>query len=131
MTAGINTIAGSQDVDRDYLTRARLLSANRWQVMTKVALPSVLPWILAGMCLSFAYGLAGAVVGEMFLGQPGLGYLIVAGSDVVNTALIFASLMIASLVIVIVIVIVIVTLSLSLSLSRSHSHSWRIRYGPN
>jgi len=43
----------------------------------------------------------------MFLGQPGLGYLIVAGSDVVNTALIFASLMIASL------VIVIVTLSLS------------------
>ncbi len=89
-----NTIAGSQDVDRDYLTLARLLSANRWQVITKVALPSVLPWILAGMRLSFAYGLAGAVVGEMFLGQLGLGYLIVAGSGVFNIALIFASLVI-------------------------------------
>jgi ABC-type nitrate/sulfonate/bicarbonate transport system permease component len=44
------------------------------------------------MRLSWAYALAGAVVGEMFLGQKGLGYLISAGSGVFNIAQIFAAL---------------------------------------
>jgi len=93
-----NTIAGTQSVDRDHLTLARLFSANRAQVIVKIAMPSVLPWILAAMRLSFAYALAGAVVGEMFLGQRGLGYLIVAGSGVFNISQVFAALVVTVIV---------------------------------
>ena len=89
-----NTMSGTQSVDPDYLTLAKLLSARRRQIIVKIALPSVLPWILAAMRVAFAWAIAGAVVGEMFLGQDGLGYLIVAGSGVFNIAQIFASLVI-------------------------------------
>lgn len=94
----MNTIAGTQDVDQDHLTLAKLSSARKGQIIMKIALPSVLPWILAGMRLSFAYGLAGAVVGEMFVGQRGLGYLIVAGAGVFNVAQIFAALSVTVLI---------------------------------
>jgi len=90
-----NTIAGTQNVDSDHLRLARLFGASRRQIVFKVALPSVTPWILAAMRLSFAYALSGAIVGEMFLGQRGLGYLIVAGSGVFNIAQVFAALTVA------------------------------------
>lgn len=87
-----NTIAGAQSVDREYVVLARLLKATRVDVIRKVVLPSTVPWIIAAMRLAWAYALAGAVVGEMFLGQEGLGYLITAGSGVFNIAQIFAAL---------------------------------------
>ena len=87
-----NTIAGTENVDKDLLILAKLNNATRKDVILKVALPSVVPWIIAAMRVAFAYALAGAVVGEMFLGQEGLGYLITAGSGVFNVAQIFAAL---------------------------------------
>lgn len=89
-----NTMAGTQAVEGDYLRLAKLLGARRRDIVTKIVLPSTVPWIFAAMRLSFAYALAGAVVGEMFLGQRGLGYLIVAGSGVFNISQIFAALII-------------------------------------
>ncbi|MPZ28265.1 MAG: ABC transporter permease subunit [Micromonosporaceae bacterium] len=89
-----NTMAGTQSVDGDFLRLSRLLNAKRRDIILKVVLPSTVPWIFAAMRLSFAYALAGAVVGEMFLGQRGLGYLIVAGSGVFNISQIFAALVI-------------------------------------
>jgi NitT/TauT family transport system permease protein len=87
-----NTIAGTQSVDRDHLVLARLLGATRAETIRKIVLPATVPWIIAAMRLAWAYALAGAVVGEMFLGQEGLGYLITAGSGVFNIAQIFAAL---------------------------------------
>lgn len=87
-----NTIAGTQSVDREYIVLARLLNASRTEIVRKVVIPTTVPWIVAAMRLSWAYALAGAVVGEMFLGQQGLGYLISAGSGVFNIALIFTAL---------------------------------------
>lgn len=89
-----NTMAGTQAVEPDFLRLSRLLGAKRRDVILKIVLPSTVPWIFAAMRLSFAYALAGAVVGEMFLGQRGLGYLIVAGSGVFNISQIFAALVI-------------------------------------
>jgi len=89
-----NTLAGTQAVDADHLRLAKLLGARKSDIIRKIVLPSTVPWIFAAMRLSFAFALAGAVVGEMFLGQRGLGYLIVAGSGVFNIAQIFAALII-------------------------------------
>jgi NitT/TauT family transport system permease protein len=59
-----------------------------------VIAPSAFPWIVASMRLSIAYAIAGAVVGEMFASNQGIGYIIVAGSGVFNTAEIFSGLII-------------------------------------
>lgn len=89
-----NTIAGAQSVERDHLVLAKLFRATRRDIVFKIALPSVLPWIMAAMRVSLAYAISGAVVGEMFLGQEGLGYLIVAGSGVFNISQVFAALVV-------------------------------------
>lgn len=93
-----NTITGTRSIDRNYLTIVRLYGGKRSDVILKVVLPSTIPWIVAAGRLSLAYALSGAIVSEMFLGQNGLGYLIVSGSGVFNTGEVFAAV-IASLII--------------------------------
>lgn len=90
----MNTAAGALSVDRDFITIGKLLGASKWDSLIKISLPSTVPWIMSAARIAWAYSLAGAVVGEMFLGQQGLGYLITAGSGVFNVALIFAALFI-------------------------------------
>lgn len=116
-----NTLAGAQSVDRHLVRVARLLGATRVELVWKIVLPWTVPWIVAAGRLSFAYALAGATVSEMFLGQRGLGYLIVAGSGVFNIPLIFAAL---GLVITIAWFLDIVALSLEKRLLR-----WRAPLG--
>lgn len=93
-----NTAAGARAVDGDVLTVSRLLGASRWDIVRKVMLPSTFPWTVAGMRLSIAYAVAGAVVGEMFASQKGIGNWIVAGSGVFNTAEIFAGLIVIAVI---------------------------------
>ncbi len=93
-----NTAAGARSVDTDVITVSRLLGASRWDIVRKVMLPSTFPWTVAGMRLSIAYAVAGAVVGEMFASQKGIGNWIVAGSGVFNTAEIFAGLIVIAVI---------------------------------
>jgi NitT/TauT family transport system permease protein len=88
----INTLEGMANLDADIVALSRLLGAGRTKLAIKVILPSTLPWIVAGMRLSIAYAISGAVVGEMFAGQNGIGYLIQAGSGTFNVPEIFAAL---------------------------------------
>jgi NitT/TauT family transport system permease protein len=88
----INTLAGVRGIDPDIVTVSRLLGASPTQMVRNVVLPSTLPWIIAGMRLGLALALVGAVVGEMFAGQGGIGYLIAASSGQFNIAAIFAGL---------------------------------------
>ena len=93
-----NTVAGARAVDADVVMVSRLLGASRRQIIAKVMVPSTFPWVVAGMRLSIAYAVAGAVVGEMFASQKGIGNFIVAGSGVFNTAEIFAALLVIALI---------------------------------
>jgi NitT/TauT family transport system permease protein len=91
----VNTIAGAVSVDRDWLTLARLLGARRWEVVTKIMIPATIPWIVAAMRLAWAYALSAAIVGEMFLGQGGLGFIIARSSGTFDLAETFAGLGVA------------------------------------
>ncbi len=93
-----NAIAGALSVDRDHVILSRLSRASRWKFVSKVIFPTAVPWIFAAMRLAWAYALAGAVVGQMFLGQKGLGYIITASSGVFNIANIFAALIVTVIV---------------------------------
>jgi NitT/TauT family transport system permease protein len=90
-----NTIAGAQSVDADYLVLARILGATRRERLIMIVLPTTVPWVVAALRISWAYALAGAVVGEMFLGQKGLGYLISSASGSFNIASVFAVLFVS------------------------------------
>jgi len=93
-----NTLAGAQSVERNQLTLARLYGASRAQMILKVILPATVPWILAAGHLALANALSGAIVSEMFLGQNGLGFLIVTSSGLFNMAGVFAAIFMAMIV---------------------------------
>jgi NitT/TauT family transport system permease protein len=77
----VNTITGVRTIDADFIRVARSFGSNDRQLFLKVALPSSVPLLLAGLRLGLGHGLIGIVVGEMFGATQGLGFLIaVAGA---------------------------------------------------
>jgi NitT/TauT family transport system permease protein len=79
-----NTYAGTQTVDRDLLTNARLLGASKLQLVRKVTLPWTLPWIISGMRIALAWSIGGAVIGEFIAAKAGLGYLLFSYANVLD-----------------------------------------------
>jgi ABC-type nitrate/sulfonate/bicarbonate transport system permease component len=77
----VNTITGVRTINPDFIKVARSFGSNDRQLFLKIALPSSVPLLLAGLRLGLGHGLIGIVVGEMFGATQGLGFLIaVAGA---------------------------------------------------
>ena len=75
-----NTRAGVESVDGDLVASMRVMGASRLQVIRMVILPSIVPFVLAAMMIAAPYALVGAIVGEIFIGSKGLGFLIVSST---------------------------------------------------
>ena len=72
----INTMAGLTSVEPDAVRLMRSLSASRWHIFTKLALPHSLPLVFAGIKTGLTLALVGAIVGEFVGAEEGLGYLL-------------------------------------------------------
>ena len=72
----VNTVAGVRNIDPDLLKAARAFCARDWQIFTTVALPFSVPFILTGVRQGVAHGLIGVIIGELFAGSEGIGYMI-------------------------------------------------------
>ncbi len=70
----INTAVGVQRVPEDYLNVARVLKLSEWKVITKILLPSVLPYLLTGVRLSVGTAWLVIVAAEMLTGGVGIGF---------------------------------------------------------
>jgi NitT/TauT family transport system permease protein len=93
----LNTFAGVREVDQDLIDGARLMRATRYQVITKVIIPSAMSWVFAGLKISVPYALIGAVLGEMIAANRGLGYLVQFSGSQFDTAGVFAVLIVIAL----------------------------------
>ncbi|HCU92045.1 MAG TPA: hypothetical protein DHU96_04640 [Actinobacteria bacterium] len=67
---------GARHVPADYLDVARIYRAPWWRVQSGVALPAIVPYLLAGIDLAIGRALIGAVVTEFIAGLNGVGYYI-------------------------------------------------------
>jgi len=90
----INTFTGIRSADADLLEMIRSFGASRAQIFREVLLPSALPFMLAGVRLGVGRGLIAVVVGELFFGQRGLGYLINLAGQSFDTTLLFAGVLV-------------------------------------
>lgn len=72
----LNSHTAVRAVDRDLQTLLYSLGASRWQVFTKVVVPSTIPSIVASFRVSIGLALTGAIVGEYIGSQEGLGKMI-------------------------------------------------------
>ena len=90
----INTIGGVKAIDRDLLRAARSFCASDSQIFTTVVVPGSVPFILTGVRQAVALGLIGVVVGEMFGGSEGIGYMVNYGGQTFQTDTVFVGVVI-------------------------------------
>jgi NitT/TauT family transport system permease protein len=72
----VNTMAGYQSVEPERIELARSCNAGQWQLVSKIIIPSCLPFLFAGLNVASVLAILGAVVGELVGARAGLGMLL-------------------------------------------------------
>ncbi len=94
----INTARGLKEVEPDLVDLVRVLRASRRQIFAKIQLPSALPFIFSGMRVASVLAVAGAIVGEFIGSERGLGYVMMSLQATMDTAGMFAGLVLITLI---------------------------------
>jgi NitT/TauT family transport system permease protein len=94
----IDTIVGLRSIDPAMVQLARSMGAPPHRIFLKLRLPNALPMIFGGLKVASTLAVVGALTGEFIGSDKGLGYLLVQASGNLNTALLFATLVVLSLV---------------------------------
>lgn len=90
----VGTMVGIRTVDARLLELGRSLRATRWQLLTRIEVPSALPQILGGLRIGVTLAVVGAIVAEWAGGDDGLGVLInLAERSMFDIPLMFATLL--------------------------------------
>ncbi|WP_166984801.1 ABC transporter permease [Paramicrobacterium chengjingii] len=93
----ISGLSGLRSVDPDVLQLTSTMGAGRFKTFVKVRLPAALPELLSGFKVAATLAVTGAVVGEFVGANEGLGYVILQANGNLDTAMLFAALIIMSL----------------------------------
>jgi NitT/TauT family transport system permease protein len=95
-----NTTVGLNSADHNLKDLFKLYRASRWQVLTRLLLPSALPYFLAGLRISGGLALIGAIVAEFVAGTggsaSGLAYRILEAGYQLQIPRMFAALVLVS-----------------------------------
>jgi len=92
----VNTLDGLQGVDRDQVKLLRTLGASRLDLLRRLVLPGALPFLFSGAKVAVAVAVIGAVFGELVGSDAGLGHAIQVGTAQLETARVFAAVLILS-----------------------------------
>ena len=79
-----NTIEGARNVESEYRRAAESLGASQTNVFRHVVLPATLPAIITGLSLGVGLGWITVVAAELVTGGPGIGYIIIQASRLLN-----------------------------------------------
>jgi NitT/TauT family transport system permease protein len=94
----VNVLSAVRTVDPDLISLARSFSARRWQIFRMIEFPSALPPLFSGLRISTTLAVVGVVVGEFVGGNEGLGYLLVYGEGSGDTAVVFVTIIMLTLI---------------------------------
>lgn len=96
-----NTLLGLLSTDRNQVDLFRLHKASRVSQFLKLRLPNALPHIFAGLRVSAGLSVVGAIVGEFIIGsggsEGGLGVKVIYAQGKLDTNLLFAEVLAATL----------------------------------
>lgn len=85
----LNIIAGMQTLDEGLVRCARSFGATDRQLFLTIALPSVLPFLIAGMKLAVGRALVGVLIGELVASNAGVGYMMARAGATFQTDKVF------------------------------------------
>ena len=94
----INVLGAVRALDPDVVRLARSFTANRFQVFWKVEFPAAMPPLFAGLRIAATLAVIGVLVGELVGGNIGLGYLLTFGEGAGDTAMVFVTIILLTLI---------------------------------
>ena len=95
----LNTHQGMRSASTQLVEVARALTFSRWQLVTRLYLPSALPSIATGVHLALIYAWVASIGSEYFMTVgPGIGGLIIAGRERFQMDLVILGILILGLV---------------------------------
>jgi NitT/TauT family transport system permease protein len=92
----VSSIAGFKSLDPDVMDLARSTGAGEWLMFRKIRLPQALPGIFTGLKVGAALAATAAVVAEFVASNRGLGYLLLEYNGNLETAMVFAVVLVLS-----------------------------------
>lgn len=94
----LNTYEGVRGIEQELLDMMRAMRARRAQVLRRVVLPAIVPWIFAAVRSGIALALIGAVIGEFLGANRGLGWYIEFSAGRLDVIGVFTGLVVLMLV---------------------------------
>jgi NitT/TauT family transport system permease protein len=85
-----NVWQGAQSVNVEYVELAGSFQMSRFKVMSKIYLPTVMPYFFSGARLAFGFGWRVSLVAETIGSSNGVGYRLRQAADLVQTDQVFA-----------------------------------------
>ena len=92
----IDMLVGLQSVEPSFVALMQSVGASRSKILLDVRIPHSLPHLMAGLKVAITFSVIGAIVGEFAGASRGLGYVIQFASTQLDTPLIFAALLVVS-----------------------------------
>jgi putative hydroxymethylpyrimidine transport system permease protein len=93
----VNAVDGLRSADPELVRMMRTLHGGRLAIFRRVELPGALPAIFSGARVAATYAAVGAVFGEWAGSSAGLGFVILQAQPALETARIFAAVLVLSM----------------------------------
>jgi len=93
----VSVITGTRNVDQELVRLARSFCGSELAVIRTVLFPSLIPYFVSGVRLAIGSALVGVVVSEYFLGNSGIGGLIVTAGENLQSGEVFVGITILAL----------------------------------
>ncbi len=94
----VSSIAGFKSLDDETMELAKSTGASAWMIFRKIRLPHALPSIFTGLKVAAALSSTAAVVAEFVASDKGLGYLLLRYNGDLETPMVFATIIVLSIV---------------------------------
>ena len=90
----ITILNGFQNTDQDKIKLFKVFGASKFDIITKLIIPSSRLEIISSLKLNISMSLIGVIMGEFLSCKQGIGYLILYGTQVFNLSLVMCGIFI-------------------------------------
>ncbi len=90
----MNVLHGFMSTDKNQISLMKSFGANKFQIFTKLVLPSNISVIISTLKINVGMSLIGVITGEFLVSEAGIGYLIVYGGQVFKMDLVMVGVIV-------------------------------------
>jgi len=94
IVAILNMLNGFMATDAGKLLLLKSMGASKWQMLTKLVIPSSMPNFISMLKINVGMAWIGSIMGEYIVSKAGIGYLIVYGGQVFKLDLVMSAVVI-------------------------------------